>query len=105
MIDSLQRISSAPVLNYLKAKIAVRQDNENGVIHALASETLVFDDSVLQAGKEQLLGEAYVMKKEYQLARIHFWQSLNYTTNKAAKQRIDDWLELCGWYEEHVKKY
>jgi tetratricopeptide (TPR) repeat protein len=105
LVDSLQNISSLPVLNYIEARIAVRQHNDDGVIHALVSEPNVFGDSVLQTGKEQLLGEAYFMKKEYQQARIHFWQSLNFTSNQASIDRVNDWLERCEWFVINAERY
>ena len=105
MIDSLRASTPSPLLNYIKAKIALRQHHDDAAIRALLAQPALFADSVLQAGKEQLLGEAHFMKEEYQQARVHFWQSLNFISNQASIDRVNDWLERCDWFVVNADRY
>jgi len=102
-LDSLGKKKTNLLLHYLKARLALRQKNYGEIIGNL--EKTSFSNAVLQYGKERLLGEAYFRLKDFQQAKVHFWQSLNFTTNKSSVQQIEDWIERCEWYENNATKY
>ena len=64
-----------------------------------------FTQPILEARKEQIIGESYFKMKNFQHAQIHFKQSLNFITNQASIDRIDDWLERCEWFEKNAERY
>lgn len=103
LVDSLEHGGASPALGYLAGSIAFRLHRYDDVLQSLASDTFAAGDSLLRAGREELLGEACFMLEEYQQARIHFWQSLNFRHNQASVGRVNDWLGRCEWYEENAE--
>ncbi|MBI1804992.1 MAG: hypothetical protein HYR77_11065 [Ignavibacteria bacterium] len=102
-LDSLQRQSPHPLLSYLNAKLHLRKRNDSDAIHEIDTLQTLFSFPILNAGREQILGQALFRQKEFQQARAHFWQSLNYIPNQASRERVEDWLEQCEWFEKNFK--
>ncbi len=100
LVDSLHSISTSSILQYLRAKITKRLHDYDAVIQTL-DEEIEFNSSLLDAGKEQLLGEAYFMKGDYQQAKRHFKLSQSFLSNQSSVDRINDWLERCAWFENN----
>lgn len=103
LLDTLGKKNTQPLLNYLKAQVRLRQKNFRDAIQNL--EKISLNNPMLLFGKERMLGEAYFRLKDFQQAKIHFWQSLNYITNKASIQRIEDWIERSNWFENNAGNY
>ncbi|HTK82486.1 MAG TPA: hypothetical protein VL633_09365 [Bacteroidota bacterium] len=101
-VDSLEQRTPAVVLRYVEARIAFRLGAYERVLQALNSVP-TFGDSVLDAGKEEILGDAYFMLRSYQRARAHYWQSQNCNSTDAFAEHIADQLERSEWYENHEK--
>ena len=102
-LDSLRRQSHHPILAYLQAKLFVRTSRYANTIDVLDTMRTLFPYPMLNAGREQTLGWALLRMEEFQRARAHFWQSLNYISNRASRERVDDLVERCDWLEENVK--
>ena len=92
-----------PLVSYVKGVILLRQKEYRGAIAVLANEKRALSSAVLEAAKERMTAEAFFRVREYEHAREHFWQSLNFTSNRSSRERIDDWLERCSWYEENER--
>jgi tetratricopeptide (TPR) repeat protein len=60
-----------------------------------------FVDPVLDFELEKTLGLSLFHTKDFQNAKIHLWQSLNYTGNEGGKNFIDDQIEYCNWLDAH----
>jgi tetratricopeptide (TPR) repeat protein len=90
-----------PVVGYLEARLHLKQKHYNEAIHELEQLQSPFDFPILNAGREQIIGQAYFRMKNYQQARTHFWQSLNYITNETSRRRVEQWLARCEWYERY----
>lgn len=103
-LDSLKRTTSSPVLRYLKARFDVRLHDYSDALCELDSIAAPFGNGILDAGRERLFGEACFMTADYQKARAHFWQSLNFLDNQSSVNRINDWLERCKWFEENLAR-
>jgi tetratricopeptide (TPR) repeat protein len=101
LFTKLQGHSGSPVLSYLKARIYTRQQQHRRAIDELEKISTRFGTPVLEAGREELLGENYFRLKQYQQARAHFWQALNFISNRASAERIDDRLQRCDWFEKN----
>jgi tetratricopeptide (TPR) repeat protein len=99
LLTDLEKHNGHILLPYIKAKILFRMKNYGEAGQELDGATTSFGISILDESKEQLLGEIFFRQKKFQSARLHFWQSLNYISNEASIQRVDDWLERCEWYE------
>ncbi|HEV8538557.1 MAG TPA: hypothetical protein VGR15_06500 [Bacteroidota bacterium] len=104
LLDSLQRTSPSSTIRYLKARVLFRLHGYDGAVRELDSIRTPFGDDILDAGKEQLLGEACFMKGSYQQARMHFWQSLNFLRNQSSVNRVKDWIERCEWFESNLAR-
>lgn len=104
LLQELKLSTNAPIVDYLKAKLYLRQQKFGEAIKIMESLSAVFDSSTLDAKKEELLGESYFTLHNYQQARVHFWKSLNFISNKASVDRINDWIERCEWFELYNSK-
>jgi tetratricopeptide (TPR) repeat protein len=60
-----------------------------------------FVDPVLDFELEKILGLSLFHAKDFQNAKIHLWQSLNYTGNEGDKNFINDQIEYCDWLDAH----
>jgi tetratricopeptide (TPR) repeat protein len=60
-----------------------------------------FADPVLDFELEKTLGLSLLHAKDFQNAKIHLWQSLNYTGNEGDKNFIDDQIQYCDWLDAH----
>jgi tetratricopeptide (TPR) repeat protein len=60
-----------------------------------------FVDAVLDFELEKTLGLSLFHMEEFQDAKIHLWQSLNYTGNEGDKNFIEDQIEYCDWLDAH----
>ncbi len=103
MLQTFQENSNNPILPYLKARIYFRLGYYEHAISELGNIRSQFNNVTLDAGKEQLLGNAYFRIKKFQQARAHFWQSLNYIPNEANALEVNDLLEKCAWYETNSR--
>lgn len=96
-------VKPGPVVSYLNAVILLRQKHYAAAIGVLEGEKRSLGYAALDAAKERMMAEACFREKDYQHARAHFWQSLNFTVNRSSIERIDEALERCSWYEENAR--
>jgi tetratricopeptide (TPR) repeat protein len=98
-----------PVVLYLLGKAYFRQQRYEAALGELSKidpsrskETKKhFDDPVLHYELEKTIGFCLLHLKDFQSAKIHLWQALNYTTNEGDMNFIDDQIEYCDWLDEH----
>ncbi|MBI1807564.1 MAG: hypothetical protein HYR76_10990 [Ignavibacteria bacterium] len=102
-LNDLALQSKNSIIPYFKAKLFFRQKNYQNVITALDTISSAFRMPILNATKEQMQAQAFFMLKQYEQARAHFWQSLNYLTNEASIAKVNDWLERCEWFASKAK--
>ena len=60
---------------------------------------------MLDASRQESLGECYFHLREFERAKEHYWFSLNYISNKATVSDTEDTIERCNWYAEHFQSY
>src|SRR5262249_36634325 len=103
LLDSLGQHTRSPMIHYFRARIALRQKRYGDAVAAFGAihDSLAYP--VLQPRKEELLGEALFTLREYQEARAHLWQSLNFQPFSA--ERVNDWLQRCEWFERFGARY
>jgi tetratricopeptide (TPR) repeat protein len=101
MGDWCAKNPSDPVGSYLLGKILIRRDNYVEGIAALSNSRIKFHDPILNFEKEKTLGLAHLRLKKFQEAKIHFWQSLNYTKSRGEFNLIGDFIEVCDWMQNH----
>lgn len=58
-----------------------------------------FKVALLEHIRQRRIARAFFHQGKYQKAKMHFWQSLNFTTNEAHAFQIREWLERCDWFE------
>jgi len=97
------------VVLYLLGKTSIRQERYQEALKALSkigrkkSEKpgKHFDDPVLDYELEKSLGFCLLQLKDFQSAKVHLWNSLNYTMNEGDVNFINDRIEYCDWLDEH----
>ena len=98
-----------PITSYLLGKLCLHQERYEAALKELSKIDLNtskgtkkhFDDPVLDYELEKTLGFCLLRLKEFQSAKIHFWHSLNFTTNEGNMNFINDQIEYCDWLDEH----
>ncbi len=85
----------------LIGRIYLREGNYKSAHDALSNIKKPFEDSLLNFQIEKMLGYSLLHLKNFQEAKIHLWQSLNYTRNRGDRNLIDDLIEQCDWMEDH----
>jgi len=104
-LDSLRSVSKSPWITYLKGKVFIRQKKYETAVSVLESLGEKFETPVFNSVREQMIGQAYFFMHNFQSARLHFWMSLNYVTNRASVRHIEDWLDRCEWFEKSGYRY
>jgi tetratricopeptide (TPR) repeat protein len=106
LLADLAGRSTNPIIPYLEGRLKFRQKNYPGSIELMQSRTAgISGRAILDARREQLIGEAYFRLRNFQQARAHFWVSLNSISNDLSVQRVDDWLDRCEWFEQNGDRY
>jgi hypothetical protein len=98
-----------PVGLYLLGKSYTHQEKYTAALKELSNIDLLrydkrgkhFEDQVLDYELEKTLGFCLLRLKEFQNAKVHFWLSLNFTTNEGDMNFINDQIEYCDWLDEH----
>jgi tetratricopeptide (TPR) repeat protein len=98
-----------PITSYLLGKLYLHQERYEAALKELSKIDLNtskgtkkhFDDPVLDYELEKTLGFCLLRLKEFQSAKIHFWHSLNFTTNEGNMNFINDQIEYCDCLDEH----
>jgi tetratricopeptide (TPR) repeat protein len=99
LLSGIHPKAQSPTVHYLEAKLHIKQKRYAETTKELEQLQSLFDFPILNAGREQMIGQAYFRMKNFQQARAHFWQSLNYITNETSRRRVEQWLARCEWYE------
>jgi tetratricopeptide (TPR) repeat protein len=98
-----------PVILFLLGRAYFRQQTYEAALKelskikaSLSKETKRhFDDPILDYELEKTIGFCLLRLKDFQTAKIHLWQSLNYTANEGDMNFIDDEIEYCDWLDDH----
>ena len=93
---SLQKPLRKDLKTYLLAREYASQGDERSAIELYASLGLL-KQTTLEFQKQLRLARLYYTAGDFQRAKIHFWQSLNYTSSEAFTLRIREWLDRCDW--------
>lgn len=91
-----ERSPKNPLVVYLLAREYAAQGNERGAIQRFRSFERM-PSEVLELQRQLRLARLEYGLGQFQRAKIHFWQSLNYTSAEALQFRIREWLERCDW--------
>ncbi|MCI0706549.1 MAG: hypothetical protein L0Y80_03570 [Ignavibacteriae bacterium] len=84
------------IATYLLAREYASQGDRHRAIELFRSVERL-PREVLEFQRQLRLARMYYSLGEYQRAKIHFWQSYNYTTSESFLYRIREWIELCNW--------
>jgi tetratricopeptide (TPR) repeat protein len=98
-----------PIVLYLLGNVYLRRERYAAALKELSKIELRtskdtrkrFDDPVLDYELEKTLAFCLLRQKDFQGAKIHFWHSLNYTTNEGDMNFVNDQIEYCDWLDEH----
>src|ERR1041385_88200 len=77
----------------------------SSALRPLLSVTGKLASPILNARAEQLAAQACFQSRKFQPARAHFWQSLNFITNEASADRVQDWIDRCDWFDKNSGRY
>ena len=104
MLSGLNDQARHPIVPFLLARLAMRMGRYDEAISVMASMESITRSSFLEGRKEQLLGEAYFRRHNYENARAHFRQSLNFVSNEASIAFIRDNIERCDWFQNQTSR-
>lgn len=90
-----------PIARYLLGKLYSRREKYEAAIKELSKIKQPFEDPILNYQLEKTIGLSLLQTKDFQQAKVHLWQSLNYTKNEGDMNYIDDVIEFCDWLDEH----
>ncbi len=86
------------LLRYLLGReLLGKKEYEQALEELLAGGTFTIE--LLEHVRQRRIARAFFQQGRYQKAKMHFWQSLNFTTNEAHAFQIQEWLERCDWFE------
>jgi predicted negative regulator of RcsB-dependent stress response len=103
LFAKLKEKSANPVLHYLNAKFLIKQKQYQAAIDELQGIKTGMGNPLLDGSKERWTAECYFQMHKFQQARMHQWQSLNYITNEASVNRIEENVDRCEWYSQNMK--
>jgi predicted negative regulator of RcsB-dependent stress response len=103
LFTQLKEKSANPVLHYLIAKFLIKQKQYQAAIDELQGIKAGMKNPLLDGSKERWMAECYFQMHKFQQARVHQWQSLNYITNEASVNRIEENVDRCEWYTQNMK--
>lgn len=115
--DSLQRLFTArlpdsvrlefltgrtsPVAKYLLGREEAARERYRAGIEAFQSVGKL-NSPLLEFLRRQRIARSFFGLKEYQRAKMYFWESLNFATDEAQIARTKEWLDRCEWTDEVV---
>lgn len=105
LLHRLEQADANPILSLLDGRIAARRKEYYAVIRDLDRIGDSLDVDILNAGREQLLADCFFHVRNFQRAKEHYWYSLNYVSNHASINAVEDLIEQCDWYSEHFDRY
>jgi tetratricopeptide (TPR) repeat protein len=105
LLDDIRRRSRNPFVAHLEGGLCLRMRMFDKSIELLDPVAGKLSSPILNARSERMIGEAEFRLKNFEQARAHFWQALNFIANASSAQRIDDWIDRCGWYEKYGGKF
>jgi tetratricopeptide (TPR) repeat protein len=105
LLGALRHETTNPIVPFLEGRTLLRQKRFAEAIRALLSVTGKLDSPILNARAEQLAAQACFQSRKFQPARAHFWQSLNFITNEASADRVQDWIDRCDWFDKNSGRY
>ncbi len=105
LLASLRRRTESPIVPFLEGRLLLKRKRFGEAIGDLQEVAGTLASPVLNARVEQMLGEAFFQSKNFQRARAHFWQSLNFVTNEASADRVQDWVDRCDWFDKNGGRY
>ena len=96
----MQRKSA--LASYLRGRINFRRKEYAQTVHQFERTASALRHRVLNFSRAQMLAESYFHLREFQKAKAQYWQSLNILSSPALQVRVDDWVERCDWYQDHL---
>ncbi len=100
MVDSLSallrsRSARSSTLEYLLGLAFDRRGERDSATMAFGRAR--FGDPVLEYSRVRHLAVAEFATGQYQRAKMHFWEALNFLPPQASQVRIDEWIRRCDW--------
>jgi tetratricopeptide (TPR) repeat protein len=91
-----ERSTRTELMSYLLAREYAAQGKDRRAIELFRRfEKMPSDELELQ--RQLRVARLEYARGEFQRAKIHFWQSMNYTSSAALQVRIQEWLDRCDW--------
>jgi predicted negative regulator of RcsB-dependent stress response len=100
LLDQAFEHTRNPLLHLLKAQVLYRHRDYEGARRSLDNtedDKWQTANSQLRLLREKLNGWCAFRERNYQKARMHFWQAMNYTSNDATILRLNDAIDWCEW--------
>ena len=94
---------AAGITRYLLGRELGAKENYHDAIEVLSGKWALGLPE-LEFVRQQRMGKMLFRLGEYQKAKIHFWESLNFISNEAYFSETDEWLKRCDWMQEHSIK-
>ncbi len=93
---SLRSGKHTDLTTYLLAREYAARGAERRAIELLLPIERMNSD-LLELQRQLRLARMHFALGEFQRAKIHFWQSQNYTSSEAVQLRTREWLDRCDW--------
>ena len=92
-------LSNNWLTQYLRGKILLRAKRYQDALSAFQETPKPLSDAYLESLRFRSVGEALFYLRQFQKAKIAFWQSLNYLDSPYSEYVIKDWAERCDWMD------
>lgn len=108
-VDSLEQLRAAypqsSLVSYLLGRILFSQGNYQRSQEVLSVIPKPLASPFLSYLAEQTQALSLFKREEFQLAKVHFWNSLNFDSTRYHQNSVDDWILRCDWMAEFASSY
>jgi tetratricopeptide (TPR) repeat protein len=99
--EAIEKGKDALIARYLLGRLYFRLRDYKGAFGELSKIGRQLGNPILNYQLERTIGLCLLHLKDFQKAKVHLWQSLNYTANDGDRNLIDDLIEQCDWLDDH----
>lgn len=101
LLDPQIDTETGSLYRYIMLRLYVNAQRYTDARNLISDEEFIFQDSTLNYSNEVLRAVVFEHTWEWEKAKLHYWRALNYTSQETEKNRIEDRIELCNWFERH----